>query len=497
MAAHDQVLSPAELPFGAKVRALFTKWDGTPHWQYDLLVLGADEYGVWVAGAPGGLIRRPGREIVADVHWVTLYPRDDMWVATFNDVGGHFSAQVYVDITTVPSWWHRPDGVLEVSAIDLDLDVIRRFDGDLLLDDEDEFDDHRIAMDYPEEIVAGAQAAAERVVRDVGAYAEPFDQIAAGWLAMCRRSFAATTSATSAATPPKQEAPTHEPRRAQTSTSAPPSADGKPQDTDWLATWEGLDQDGPVVVAHEEPRDRDAAAQDDGPARDEEGWEAGPGEPNSEVADAGDDRWDDDRVVDVEGWSMDGAQDIDTTPVDPSDVTGLFLTTAHDAPTPLWFDGESVTPDEVGIPAELADHLYDWLDLWRRDWDPVMGWQPRARIADYEALGIWLARRVKDAVGGVRVTVQLAHLGVSSLAEVPPALDREPLPVLLDPTTPAELPVQGDFVTLDGVVGCFTSEVNTRLSAWAADGGADEQEKARLVDLMTVELGPDYRVACA
>ncbi|WP_210424476.1 DUF402 domain-containing protein [Gephyromycinifex aptenodytis] len=531
-------LSPAELPFGAQCHVAFTKWDSTPHWRHEAKVLGEDAYGIWVGGTPGGLLSKPGREVVCNTHWVNLFPRDDMWVATFNDEGSPFNAQIYIDVTTVPSWWHRPDGILEVSAVDLDLDVIRRYDGEIYLADEDEFAEHAARMGYPEEIVAGARETADRLLQELAAYAEPFEQIGAGWLALCRQRFpgevgAARNSQTSgspaAATAAQQTPATGEP--------APPQPDARREESaegshDWLSTWQES-----VLKPREETSDDPVGADADEVVGDEAWAVRGadtqplpvlgglgdsaappPDEPDLPAmnTDAGEDlessfepppsapqpeqnEWppaqfwqeQDERVIDVER-DIDAGDDIDTTPVDPADVTGLLVSTSE-AATPLWFDGALVTPSEVGLPDELADHLYDWLDRWRRDWDPVRGWQPRAQISDYEALGRWLARRVKDEVGGVRVTLQLGHLGASSLEEIPGAEERAPIPVTLNPARP-NLPVDGEFVTRDGVVGCFTSEVNTRLSAWAQEGGLNTVEEARLIELMSAELGPNYVV---
>ena len=42
--------------------------------------------------------------------------------------------------------------------VDLDLDVVLTRDGDLLLDDEDEFDQHRVTLGYPDDLVAAGTA---------------------------------------------------------------------------------------------------------------------------------------------------------------------------------------------------------------------------------------------------------------------------------------------------------------------------------------------------
>ncbi|GMA40931.1 DUF402 domain-containing protein [Mobilicoccus caccae] len=496
-------LSPAELPFGARVRAVFTKYDGRPHWEYDLVVLGVDEYGVWVGGAPGGHIARPGLEFTSDAYWVSLYPHEGMWVATINDTGGTFSSRVYVDVTTQASWWHRPDGVLQVSAADLDLDVIRRFTGEVFVDDEDEFEDHRRQMGYPADLVEGARNTATMLYDRLRSRGEPFEEVAESWVSFCRERVSSDEAGRAVVDrepdadvavedPPEDASWTFEaPEPAEQ--AAPPVAEhpAEVDDTgeeDLLAVWADENRDRPLVPeveADDGPAVEIEREDDDLPVEDDVEWNSAPyasGEadyPHSGPSVARD-------FADVEG--------IDTSPVDPSEITGLLVTTETGRESPLWFDGRSVDPEEVDITGELADHLRDWTDRWNRDFDPVRGWHPRAVIGDYEALGRWLGRRVKDEVGGLTVTLQLAHLGRSSLTEIPAADERDPEIVELDPRVDGDLPVRGDIVTLAGTVGCFSSEVNTRLSAWAESGGGDEVEAEELRWFMGSELGPDYRV---
>ncbi len=48
-----------------------------------------------------------------------------------------------------------------MTAVDLDLDVIRRWDGTIALLDEDEFAEHLLALRYPPEVVAAAEQSAQ------------------------------------------------------------------------------------------------------------------------------------------------------------------------------------------------------------------------------------------------------------------------------------------------------------------------------------------------
>ena len=64
------------------------------------------------------------------------------WLATFHGPGGPLS--VYVDVTAPPTW-----SGATVTAIDLDLDVVRELDGRVWVDDEDEFAEHQVFYVLP------------------------------------------------------------------------------------------------------------------------------------------------------------------------------------------------------------------------------------------------------------------------------------------------------------------------------------------------------------
>ena len=84
------------------------------------------------------------------------------YLPAFNDERA--KSAVYVDVATPAVW----DGAV-LRSIDLDLDVIRRQDGTVLLDDEDEFATHRVAYGYPAEVIelALAEPAIEDLVRRI------------------------------------------------------------------------------------------------------------------------------------------------------------------------------------------------------------------------------------------------------------------------------------------------------------------------------------------
>lgn len=161
-----------------RVRMVFTKWGGRPHWEYDARLLGEDGHGVWLGLPRGSTVARPGARITTSEDQVVLVPSAH-FVATFYAPGGA-PCDVYVDISTVAE--HQP-GL--VSAVDLDLDVLRARTGRVWVDDEDEFADHRVRYAYPEEVVRAATASCVTVRTAVEHAEAPFDRATpAHWLGM-------------------------------------------------------------------------------------------------------------------------------------------------------------------------------------------------------------------------------------------------------------------------------------------------------------------------
>lgn len=161
-----------------RVRVVFRKYDGSLHWNQYGLLLGEDEHGVWVGCRADTPIWKGEVEWEsAETAYVILLPRDAWWTATFN--AAPHRTEVYCDISTVPGW-PTPQ---EVTMIDLDLDVRRRRAGGTELLDEDEFAEHRVRYDYPDEVVAAAEGAARWLLTRVRERAEPFGEVYLGWLA--------------------------------------------------------------------------------------------------------------------------------------------------------------------------------------------------------------------------------------------------------------------------------------------------------------------------
>ena len=156
-----------------------TKWGGTPHWEMDGVYLGQDEAGDWIGFPVGTHMSRPGMSLTSENDQVGLVPAAGTgvgraWLATFHGPGG--IVWTYVDMTTVPEW----DGHT-VRAVDLDLDVVEGLDRHVFVDDQDEFDEHRVELGYPREVVDLAMVTRDLVLTAVRDRVPPFDGSAAPW----------------------------------------------------------------------------------------------------------------------------------------------------------------------------------------------------------------------------------------------------------------------------------------------------------------------------
>jgi hypothetical protein len=168
---------------GDVVRIAMTKWGDRRHWEYDALWLGSDQHGEWLGLPPKTAMARPGFGLVSQNIQVGLVPAFDPdvergWFAGFHGEPRAW-VDVYVDITTPPVW----DGAT-LRAVDLDLDVIRKVDGEVFVDDEDEFAVHQVELGYPDDVIAAATGACEWVTTAVTQRRPPFDGSHETWLDM-------------------------------------------------------------------------------------------------------------------------------------------------------------------------------------------------------------------------------------------------------------------------------------------------------------------------
>jgi Uncharacterized domain/protein associated with RNAses G and E len=169
---------------GTPATLRWRKWDGSPHWVEPCTYLGADAAGHWFGQHAGAVSTRPGRTFTSTVASVALVPAlraDGDWVANFHAPGHHDRQQVYIDLAHDVRWSARSG---ELTAIDMDLDVIRTADErGTWIDDIDEFAEHRALYGYPDVVARAVEAAAARLAEVVRSGMPPFDGHAEHWLA--------------------------------------------------------------------------------------------------------------------------------------------------------------------------------------------------------------------------------------------------------------------------------------------------------------------------
>jgi uncharacterized protein len=103
-------------------------------------------------------------------------PHDGWWHLHYNGTAREYTH--FVDIVTQPRWVSSD----RYEMVDLDLDVTRNQDGAVAVEDEDEFEIHRVKYGYTEEMIERAVAETAWVVAALEARREPFFETASSWL---------------------------------------------------------------------------------------------------------------------------------------------------------------------------------------------------------------------------------------------------------------------------------------------------------------------------
>ncbi|GAC1599869.1 MAG: hypothetical protein NVS3B6_09450 [Pseudarthrobacter sp.] len=172
---------PAVLQPGQLVVARNRKWNGKAHWVVPGRYLGEDRHGWWIFQGPNEFCSRPGATFYTRSDAVLLVPRSGDWVATFYDSAHPNGVRVYVDLAVAHEWTEIRPAVTEFHVIDMDLDVIRMDGRGVFIDDQDEFAEHAVAMNYPDRLVQDIQVAAEELYQAVKAQQAPFDGSDVEW----------------------------------------------------------------------------------------------------------------------------------------------------------------------------------------------------------------------------------------------------------------------------------------------------------------------------
>lgn len=154
----------------------FYKYPRALHWRHDMVLLGDDEHGTWLGAPIGTVIQRAEESPMSWKHpFVQLIQPGRAWIPIWNVEPD--KTEIYVDITTVPTR-PAPD---RYEAVDLDLDVVRLVDGTIMVLDEDEFEEHRVALDYPDWLVDQARATTAAVAVAIEMGTGPFNGAHLPW----------------------------------------------------------------------------------------------------------------------------------------------------------------------------------------------------------------------------------------------------------------------------------------------------------------------------
>jgi hypothetical protein len=153
----------------------YLKWPDRLHYEVAVVVLEENSDGLWLMLERGAHVDR-GIEgsFAARAPQVVLVPAEEMWTARWfrredRGRGGRADRYAcYVDVTTTAM---RRGAVVEL--VDLDLDVVRTWDDEVVLLDEDEFTENM--GDYPPALVAAALQSADELATRMLRRMPPFD----------------------------------------------------------------------------------------------------------------------------------------------------------------------------------------------------------------------------------------------------------------------------------------------------------------------------------
>jgi hypothetical protein len=154
------------------------KWPGEPYRRTPMHRLGVDEAGVWLFAPKGAAASYAASgPTPLPVNFLTLVPNSAGWIATWMWGNDAIDIDLYVDVVGDPRWVSET----ELRIIDLDLDVIRRRNGQVILDDEDEFVENMSVRRYPADVIKRARATADELVEAVAQRRAPFGSESQQW----------------------------------------------------------------------------------------------------------------------------------------------------------------------------------------------------------------------------------------------------------------------------------------------------------------------------
>lgn len=160
------------------VTVQFLKNPDVLHWGFEASFLGEDQYGKWIA-VPAGTKRWKGAQSFEPTRIDAVFcaPHEGWWHLHYNGWEARNYA-IFIDINTPPRW----SGDDRYEMIDLDLDVAMTREGEIVVEDEDEFEVHQVSYGYRQDMIDGALEATEWVKDALANRQEPFFEVAESWL---------------------------------------------------------------------------------------------------------------------------------------------------------------------------------------------------------------------------------------------------------------------------------------------------------------------------
>ena len=167
------------------MRILSTKYDGSPHNDYEGLLIEDGRPSPALDGClrlfvPEGTLLRSyrGTGQIAVAFTALFWPGADRW---FNVYHNHWpterhAIETYINVSLPAEF----DGET-LRWVDMDLDVVMRSGSRVELWDEDEFAEHLERFGYPEDIVRRARATSSELMRLAEAGEPPLDRAAHIW----------------------------------------------------------------------------------------------------------------------------------------------------------------------------------------------------------------------------------------------------------------------------------------------------------------------------
>ena len=144
------------------------KFDGSLHRSAEAADLGTTDDGRWLFIGAGTRVIRPGRgDYDHPCDAVTLIPAQGLWTATWLI---EWDPALYVDVAL----HQRSERHDHVVTVDLDVDIVRRRNGEVELLDQDEFELHRRLLGYPAELVADVHRTSEWLTGAISRHEPPF-----------------------------------------------------------------------------------------------------------------------------------------------------------------------------------------------------------------------------------------------------------------------------------------------------------------------------------